>query len=391
MRLLASAVRAQLRGPRTAAIEEAPGGSADMEQASEAAWQALPALAELHRLSAVVARALAAHPPSRQVPASVASRLREDSRTTAVRALASLRPLAEVMDALAAQRIPALLWKGPALAVEAWGDVGTRASVDLDIVVRPRDRLRARAAVGALGWREPHGMSAAQERAIFSGRGAWELEHPAHDVKLELHWRFSALRYAGQLPVEEALERAVEREVGGVRVRIPGPADTLVLLAQHGAKHGWSSLEDVAPFAAILVRHPQQAAEAHARAAGLGLVRAMALAGAFTERAFGLELPAALASDAADPALAPFIAEVEARWARGDVAWRPSLRWDLAWTPRARDRIRMLWRSLFDPTLQEWLAARLPGPLVWLYPVMRPTRLLLRALVPSSARPSRPE
>ena len=373
-------MRAQLRDPRIAGAEAPPAPLADREQAREAAWHALPALAELHRLSAVVARALAVHPPLPRPPASVASRLQEDSRATAVRALAALGPLAEVMDALAAHDIPALLWKGPALAQEAWDDVGTRASVDLDIVVRPRDRARARAVVGALGWTETHGMSAAQERAIFRGRGAWELQHPAYEVKLELHWEFSALRYPGRLPVDEALARAQGRLVGGVRVRIPGPADTLVLLAQHGSKHGWSSLEDVALFAAMLARHPDHLEEAHARAKQLGLARPMALAGALTTRALALEVPEPLAHDARDPALHPLMAEVEARWARGDVAWRPSLAWDLACATRARDRARMLWRSLVDPTVQEWLAVRLPDPLVWLYPVMRPGRLLLRAL-----------
>jgi hypothetical protein len=153
-----------------------------------------------------------------------------------------------------------------------------------------------------------------------------------------------------------------------------------VLLAQHGSKHGWSSLEDVALFAAILARHPDRLPEACARAERLGLARPMALAGALTGRAFGIAVPDELAAEAADPALSPLLAEVEARWRRGDVAWRPSLAWDLACATRTRDRARMLWRSLVDPTVQEWLAVRLPDPLAWLYPVVRPGRLLLRAL-----------
>ncbi len=346
-------------------------------------WSEIAAAAATHRLSAIAARAVpsVADTGSAAGPEPGVVALREEARRTAASALSLLAPLRAVVAALDAAGIPQLLWKGPALAVEAWGDVGARQCDDLDIVIAPADRHRARQVVGALGWRAQHEMSPRQEEAIYRGRGAWELRHADEGVLLELHWSFSALRYPGRLPVNAVLARSVELSVGGVRVRVPSAADALVLLAQHATKHGWSSLEDAAVFSAMLARDPSAAATAAARARAAGGLRALHLGIALAETTFDVRAPEALREAIRrDPALPRLLREVEARWAVGDVAWRPTLAWDLAWTERAGDRARLLVRTLFDPTLQEWLALRLPAPLLPLYRVVRPLRLVGRAL-----------
>ncbi len=350
---------------------------------TEVDWHEIAAAAATHRLSAIAARAVPSSmdPGSSAGPAPGIVALREEARRTAASALALLAPLRAVVAALDAAGIPHLLWKGPALAVEAWGDVGARRCDDLDIVIAPADRHRARRVVGALGWRAQHEMSPRQEEAIYRGRGAWELRHAEEGVLLELHWSFSALRYPGRLPVTEVLERSVELAVGGVRVRVPSAPDALVLLAQHATKHGWSSLEDAAVFAAMLARDPEASSTAMARAREVGGLRALRLGIALAETTFGVRAPEALREDVRrDPALPRLMRQVEARWAAGDVAWRATLAWDLAWTDRTSDRARLLVRSLVDPTLQEWFALRLPDPLLPLYRVVRPLRLVGRAL-----------
>lgn len=372
---LAALVSSQVSRTRPADGSSPPEGEVD--------WSEIAAAAATHRLSAIAARAVSssAEPGTSAGPEPGIVAMREEARRTAASALALLAPLRAVVAALDAAGIPHLLWKGPALAVEAWGDVGARQCDDLDIVIAPADRHRARQVVGALGWRAQHEMSPRQEEAIYRGRGAWELRHAADGVLLELHWSFSALRYPGRLPVAEVLARAVDLSVGGVRVRVPSAADALVLLAQHATKHGWSSLEDAAVFAAMLARDPEAAATAAERARAVGGLRALHLGIALAETTFGVQAPEALREDVRrDPALPRLLREVEARWDAGDVAWRATLAWDLAWTERAADRTRLLLRTLFDPTLQEWLALRLPDPLLPLYRVVRPLRLVGRAL-----------
>jgi hypothetical protein len=302
-------------------------------------------------------------------------------RATAMRTLSAVHTLRTLMRALAEAGVPALAWKGPALAVQAWHDPAARLFTDLDIVVPHDAREPARRAVRALGWRPRHAMSETQERAIFDGLAAWEFVGDAEPMLLELHWEFSARRYAGRLPVRAVLDRAVNVAMAGTLVPVPNTADTIALLAQHATKHGWSSLEDVAVFSALAHREPRALVAAHERAGPVGGARAVRLGAALMARALELPLPSELADAVgADPAIPSLVAQVDARWQSGVTTWRPTLRWDLAWTERASDRLRLLTRSTFDPTMQEWDALQLPDALVGLYPVLRPFRRVWTAV-----------
>lgn len=343
-------------------------------------WLALISAAEAHRLTPLVTRAVDALPAG-TVPASVLQELRDTSFGIAGESLAAIEALTRLTRALDAAGIPSMAWKGPALAAVAWSDPGARSFADLDVVVRPADRHRARAVARSLGWRSRHAMTEKQEEAIFGGLAAWELERESAPRLLELHWEFSAKRYAGRLPVEEVLARARSLRLAGVDVRVPDAADTLVLLAQHATKHGWSTLEDVAVFAAVAQRDPSALSTAMALARAVGGGRALLLGCALAAATFGLALPDQLARQSrADYALPVLVAQSRARWDAGETAWRPPLAWDYAWTVGGGARLRLLARALFDPTLQEWRALRLPDALVPLYRLLRPARLALVAL-----------
>lgn len=61
--------------------------------------------------------------------------------------------LASVIDALAAEGIGALPFKGPVLALQAYGDPAMREYLDLDILVRREHVSRTLSILGDLGYR----------------------------------------------------------------------------------------------------------------------------------------------------------------------------------------------------------------------------------------------
>ncbi|MBK7906234.1 MAG: nucleotidyltransferase family protein [Gemmatimonadetes bacterium] len=340
---------------------------------------ALRELAAAHRVVPLLARAAGA---------AAEPELQQAARHIAMRGLLAVETLRRVQSAFTTAGIRSLAWKGPAIAQLAWGEVGSREFDDLDLVVHPADRGRARDVLLATGWARRHAMSDAQEGAIFRGLGAWEFVGPHEPRLLELHWEFSALRYAGRLPVPAVMERAVRLSLGGVHLLTPDRADTLALLAQHGAKHAWGRLEDVAVFAALARRDDDAVVTAHARAAAVGGGRAVLLGVELARRVLSVPRPEELdAATRMDTQVIRLAEEVLARWARGETEFRPPLRWDLRWTEGAPDRLRLLARATFDPTLQEWEAMRLPDALVGLYPALRPVRRLWSAVAPRRARP----
>lgn len=303
------------------------------------------------------------------------------ARETALRSLAAVNTLRRAMATLRAAGIPALAWKGPVLSHVAWGDVGMREFQDLDIVVAPQQLHAAHAALCAVGWSRRHAQSAAQEAAIFRGQGALEMSGPFDPPLLELHWEFSARRYAGRLPVTAVIARARSLHLAGADILTPDGPDTLALLAQHGCKHSWGRLEDLAVFSAVAASDPDAVVEAHRRAMSVGGARAVRLAVELGARLLGVDRPAALAAPCArDAVLAPLVREVEERWSRGETDAPTPLRWDLRWTDGGMHRMRLLARAAFDPTLREWDALRLPDALVGFYPAFRPIRRLWSAL-----------
>ncbi|MFN0098809.1 MAG: nucleotidyltransferase family protein [Gemmatimonadaceae bacterium] len=359
---------------RAAIAQLLPGASRtfDHAQLSDTERRTLRAAAQAHGVLPLLAKV--AGPLAE--PELVAA-----ARETALRSLAAVDTLRRAMSTLRTAGIPALAWKGPVLSQVAWGDLGSRAFHDLDIVVAPAQVQAAHAALREVGWTRRYAQSAAQEAAIFRGLGALDMSGPFEPPLLELHWEFSARRYAGRLPVAEVLARARMLSIAGDEILTPDAPDTLALLAQHGCKHAWGRLEDLAVFSAVAVSDIDAVVEAHRRAMSVGGARAVRLAVALGARLLGVDRPKALAAACErDAALAPLVREVEERWARGETDAPTPLRWDLQWTDGTVHRLRLLARSAFDPTLREWEALRLPDALVGLYPVFRPIRRLWSAL-----------
>ncbi len=326
-----------------------------------------------NRLGPLVARALQRDGGGQPLPTALTA----DARLAASGALGSRTPLADLASAFDSAGIQWMLWKGPALAVQAWNDDSLRHFADLDLVVGRADRHRAVSALLSAGWRPRHGMSLAQQRAIRRGSGAFDFERGDGEPFVELHWRFLSPRYPRVLRTEDVLARSETVAFGGLRIRTPAGADAVTLLALHATKHGWSQAEEVATLARLALRWPSAVSEARATLASAGTPLAAELASAL--RATLVSEESLGDSTHRSPlATAPAVLDSLDRMRRGEAAWRPDHAWILRWVARATDRARYLAEALLAPTLEEWKWVRLPGALAWTYPAVRLARLATR-------------
>ena len=337
----------------------------------------LAAVLRANRLGPALSLALGAGGPS-DSPDPLANALHADARVAAEHALAALAALRDIAEALDGAGIPWLLWKGPALAFAAWGDPARRHFSDLDIVVSPRDRERARDALGNAGWASKWALSRAQERAIHSVTSAYPLTKPGAPL-LELHWAFVGRLYPDVLAVRDVIVRADNISLAGLSVRVPSPADALLLLALHATKHGWSQAEEVLSFTQLARRSPVALAAAIAQAECAGVAPALDLAIRLSEELTGEPL-APETSRAKDPRARAMVAECVARMCAGEGSWRETHRWSLSWVTRPRHRVRYILGALLAPTPQEARFLLLPDPLVGAYPAVRLLRLALRSV-----------
>ncbi|MFL5540362.1 MAG: nucleotidyltransferase family protein, partial [Longimicrobiaceae bacterium] len=150
--------------------------------ASAVDWPATLALARRHRLVPFLHRHLKDAP----LPPAAARELRALQREGVHRGLRMAAVLRRLVDALATAGIEALAYKGPALAMQAYGELGMRSFVDLDLLVRPDDVPGAIAALWVEGYLPGLALSPAQERWFRRMDGDYPLVHRGNGLLLEL-------------------------------------------------------------------------------------------------------------------------------------------------------------------------------------------------------------
>ena len=192
---------------------------------------------------------------------------------------------ARVFAALDAAAGPALLIKGPALAVQAWPDPGLRAFDDLDFRC-PRAAFSAVcAALDRAGYRPELGDERMRSHYWHFGWGI-SFVHP-EGFRVEVNHRF----FPPQYPWPRALRPFAGLGTGplaldGAVARAPTPELHLLLCCHHALWHGGERLAWIADIAGLLARHPE--AYDRARAAARGFARRALGAGAgLAEALFG--------------------------------------------------------------------------------------------------------
>lgn len=347
------------------------------------AWTRTLDLLARHRLTARAAIRLGAA----DLPEVVRAEVVAERRDAGVHALAAAAELTAVLRTLAAAGIPAMPFKGPTLALAVYGDLSARRMVDVDVVVSPADRQRALAVLASAGWQWPTAGTRTRD-VLHHWLGHVPVVRAGAVLGVELHWRFAPLALPWTLPVEEVLRCAVPVALASDPLwRTPQPSDHLLLLAWHGTRHGWATLEWLSGFAHLLdACRPDEVDAAASTARRVGGARALGIAVASAMRAFDLSVPRSLERLAADPvARAEATRLVAQMWADPATetveahSWRQHGYW-MRCLDSGLARARFIGLSAVLPTERELELIRLPEALAGLYYPLRVARVAARAL-----------
>jgi hypothetical protein len=152
---------------------------------------------------------------------------------------------AEVVRALQADGVRALLLKGPVLVALLYGDDSTRSYLDADLLVAPPDHARAARCLTRLGFEEA--LAGSDVPGSDVAGDTWR--RPGGEPAVDLH---STLPGVGATPARlwDALSEATDvLPVGGVTVEVPRVPGRALIVALHAAHHGAAvdhPLEDLA-------------------------------------------------------------------------------------------------------------------------------------------------
>jgi hypothetical protein len=159
--------------------------------------------------------------------------------------------LFRLLDLFAAQDIPALVVKGPVLAMQAYGDPTIRSYGDLDLLVHQADIRRATELLQATGYQAAVPLS-----AIYAGKipGQYLFSKSDADLLVELHNDFTLRYFPRRLTLEKLFARLTLVRVDGHEAPALAVEDHLVYICVHGATHFWGRLSWIADVAALVTR-----------------------------------------------------------------------------------------------------------------------------------------
>jgi Uncharacterised nucleotidyltransferase len=341
--------------------------------------------------------------------ATALGRLQEAARANSLRCLLFASELIRIVEALGAEGVAAIPYKGPVLAAQAYGDVSAREFEDLDIIVAQREIAKADRVMTGLGYRarfpgalaSPDASTGANAGMCLAGAGGrvgagaadagmvpgeYSYRDETRGILVDLHTERTMRHFPKPLELDAAAgesvaARLVSVRVGGQEVRTFGAEDGVVMLCVHGAKDFWERLSWVADVAEFVGATPGMDWDrAMRRAQELGASRMLRVGLALASKVLGARLPEGV------------MASVRADQTAGRVASRLALRF-LSREPRAlsaserlkfrREMVsgyfggwRYVMRLALAPAEEDWAMMRLPGPLAPLYVALRPLRLL---------------
>jgi hypothetical protein len=220
-------------------------------------WGLVLDLAQRHGLMPLLFRHLSSWAPS-LVPKEVFVQLWAIHAGHVRRNLAMARELSEILRLLEANGIPALAYKGPALADFVYGDVALREFGDLDILIRSSDMSAARTLLEAAGYEPKYRLTPNGEAAYMDSDAQYHIAllHSVREVMVELHWKTDP-----EFPVEAVAGNSWWSDLNFVqfqnaRIRCFSNEELLLVLCLHGTKHAWASLGWLVDVSELIRKHP---------------------------------------------------------------------------------------------------------------------------------------
>jgi hypothetical protein len=343
-------------------------------------WEYLLDMAFRHALAPLLYRQLN-RAASKAVPEPHLARLREEFARNTVRNILLTRELGVILELFDGQGIPVIPYKGPALAVEAYGDTALRQFSDLDLLVRERDAVRATQTLLANGYRSHYQTSRKPLANYVRLMGEQGFVRDGDGVYVEVHWNIAPKYISSFLDTEAYWSRAVRVTIAGRTALALSVEDLLLALCVHGGKHQWERLAWVCDLNEMINKHPSiKWKELIAESQRTKTRRMLYLGLYLASELLGAKLPEEVTEQMrAEPSLKSLGGEVRRRFfVRDHQPYSPAeaMRFQFKVRERRLDALRGCYYVTIPPTPSDLTSIRLPNALSFLYYLLRPLRLI---------------
>lgn len=316
------------------------------------------------------------------VPKGVVDDLRDRFAANAHRNLSLVGELLETLDSLEGAGVPAVPYKGPVLAMLAYGDLSLRRFVDLDLLIPRPSFERAAAVLRERGYEAEFEVPHTRREQFKRTKSEMAFLERREGRVIELEWNIAPRYFSVPIDMPALWGRLDRLELGGRSVPTLGVEDLLVVLCIHGSKHLWERVAWIADVAHLVEERPDLDWHEVARLARAARSERMVHLGLYLARELlDARLPEEVRGWLLDPSMHAVARDVCGLWKRppppsrteGDeLTFHPL---HLKMREHASDRARHVLRLAVTPTVGDWERVSLPQALGFLYYLVRPVRL----------------
>jgi len=330
--------------------------------------------------------------PQSAIPQTALDQLQSLTQNNALYALGLTAELARLLNSLERHQIPVIPFKGPTLALLAYGDIADRMSSDLDILLQPADYLKPKSLLVREGYRpeaETYPLPN-NERIYDILMGEYGLIHQTSDIFIDVHTRLAAIHpFVFAADFSDVWKRLQPVSLLGKTVFTLSSEDLLLYLCIHGSRDRWNCLSALCDLDGLVRRHPTLNWQfILSEADRLGSTRMLLLGLTLAHRLLHLPLPAAITEKLnGDRQVARLAEPIYHQIYSGTPPTESSLLgrslFYLAILQRWQDKLHFLTQlplrqiRLFSLiNAKDYAFLRLPRSLYCLYYLIRPIRLL---------------
>ena len=317
------------------------------------------------------------------VPRGVLGPLRARYEAGAAESRLLAEELVGILGVLDSQGIPAVTYKGAALAVRLYGDLSLRGFGDLDIVICEREVLRARRLLIDRGY-APERVEINDLNQFLSQKHEMLLYRGDGKVRLDLHWRCISRSDCLAGDPERFVQYLEFVSIAGEEVRSLRPETYLLILSMHAAKHQWVQLKLICDIAEILAVPDLEWEYVLREAKDLGLRRVLSTGLHLAQGLLGATVPPELAQELKIDRTAKALAvqartrlfeEPGERWGlKGGITCQMEIRERLR--DQAKILLRYFWNKLKPTDRDRWFLP-MPNSVSLAYYLVRPVRLAM--------------
>jgi len=341
-------------------------------------WEYLLAMAERHCLIPLLHFHLTA-PTASPISPGVMSRLQDASYENTRSSLSLTGELIKVLEFLGANGIRAIPFKGPTLAMRAYGDVGLRQFGDLDVLVPKRDVPQVKKLLVSRGFDPTPALNSAHQAALLRFDCAYNFDNE-QGVVLDVHWSLVERHSSFVFDAGPFWDRLETVTIGGKELLTLSTEDLLLILCLHGFTHLWERLGWICDVASLIDQQENidwRLVMENANKLGLRriLLLGLVLASELLDASLPAEMRQAADGDALVKRLAHQVEEQFFREHRAPPGLFEGAILDLKMRERKRDRLRSGVRLILTPRSSDWMSLSLPESLFFLYYLLRPVRL----------------